>query len=232
MHKLRRASLGAAIGIGVLAWGTSANAAATISLEVFDGATLIGSVSNVLGGFATVSGSDANFSSFSVTSNGVPVIPSPDFGTLTIDAQAVSGSHTLTVLATQQGLTGFPSGVLASSWAANYLVNPQNVSSVAVANFIDPGNGAFATTTPIGSHTFTGGVNGSFGPVNTAVGPGLTTFSETERFVISFTGAADVQANSQIATAVPELRTWAMMLLGFLGLGFAFRQSRRKVSMA
>ena len=52
MHKLRRASLGAAIGIGVLAWGTSANAAATISLEVFDGATLIGSVSNVLGGTA------------------------------------------------------------------------------------------------------------------------------------------------------------------------------------
>jgi hypothetical protein len=33
-------------------------------------------------------------------------------------------------------------------------------------------------------------------------------------------------------TAVPELRTWAMMLLGFLGLGVAFRQSRRKKSFA
>jgi hypothetical protein len=32
--------------------------------------------------------------------------------------------------------------------------------------------------------------------------------------------------------AVPEPGTWAMMLLGFLGLGFAFRQSRRKVSFA
>jgi hypothetical protein len=32
--------------------------------------------------------------------------------------------------------------------------------------------------------------------------------------------------------AVPEPATWAMMLLGFAGLGFAFRQSRRKVSMA
>jgi hypothetical protein len=30
--------------------------------------------------------------------------------------------------------------------------------------------------------------------------------------------------------AVPEPGTWVMMLLGFLGLGFAFRQSRRKVS--
>jgi hypothetical protein len=25
--------------------------------------------------------------------------------------------------------------------------------------------------------------------------------------------------------------TWAMMLIGFAGLGFAFRQSRRKVSL-
>jgi hypothetical protein len=33
-------------------------------------------------------------------------------------------------------------------------------------------------------------------------------------------------------SAVPEPSTWAMMLLGFLGLGFAFRQSRRKVSFA
>jgi hypothetical protein len=31
---------------------------------------------------------------------------------------------------------------------------------------------------------------------------------------------------------VPEPSTWVMMLLGFAGLGFAFRQSRRKVSFA
>jgi uncharacterized protein (TIGR03118 family) len=33
-------------------------------------------------------------------------------------------------------------------------------------------------------------------------------------------------------SAVPEPSTWAMMLLGFAGLGFAFRKSRRKVSFA
>jgi hypothetical protein len=33
-------------------------------------------------------------------------------------------------------------------------------------------------------------------------------------------------------SAVPEPSTWAMMLLGFAGLGFAFKQSRRKASMA
>jgi CHRD domain/PEP-CTERM motif len=33
-------------------------------------------------------------------------------------------------------------------------------------------------------------------------------------------------------SAVPEPSTWAMMLIGFAGLGFVFRQSRRKVSFA
>jgi hypothetical protein len=33
-------------------------------------------------------------------------------------------------------------------------------------------------------------------------------------------------------SAVPEPATWGMMLLGFIGLGFAFRQSRRKISFA
>jgi hypothetical protein len=37
---------------------------------------------------------------------------------------------------------------------------------------------------------------------------------------------------SVIAAAVPEPSTWGMMLLGFVGLGFAFRQSRRMVSFA
>jgi hypothetical protein len=38
--------------------------------------------------------------------------------------------------------------------------------------------------------------------------------------------------HSFFAAPVPEPSTWAMMLLGFAGLGFAFRQSRRKVSVA
>ena len=37
---------------------------------------------------------------------------------------------------------------------------------------------------------------------------------------------------TNVASGVPEPPTWAMMLLGFVGLGFAFRQSRRKVSLA
>jgi PEP-CTERM motif-containing protein len=35
-----------------------------------------------------------------------------------------------------------------------------------------------------------------------------------------------------VVAGVPEPATWGMMLLGFVGLGIAFRQSRRKVSFA
>jgi hypothetical protein len=43
----------------------------------------------------------------------------------------------------------------------------------------------------------------------------------------------DITASFQsVADSVPELPTWALTLLGFLGLGFAFRQSPRKVSFA
>jgi outer membrane lipase/esterase len=37
---------------------------------------------------------------------------------------------------------------------------------------------------------------------------------------------------AEAVTAVPEPSTWAMLLIGFAGLGFACRQSRRKVSFA
>ena len=43
---------------------------------------------------------------------------------------------------------------------------------------------------------------------------------------------ASFEVFGDVTTAVPEASTWAMMLLGFAGLGFAFRQSRRKVSFA
>jgi hypothetical protein len=45
-------------------------------------------------------------------------------------------------------------------------------------------------------------------------------------------GLSGINFYSGTVAAVPEPSTWAMMLLGFLGLGFAFRQSRRKVSFA
>jgi len=61
---------------------------------------------------------------------------------------------------------------------------------------------------------------GVFGPGGTFLGDAANATDLSDLFV---PGAI---------SAVPETSTWVMMLLGFAGLGFAFRQSRRKVSMA
>ena len=39
-------------------------------------------------------------------------------------------------------------------------------------------------------------------------------------------------ATTGAVSGVPEPSTWAMMLIGFAGIGFVFRQSRRKVSLS
>ena len=82
---------------------------------------------------------------------------------------------------------------------------------------------------------------------NSATSLGVQIFAGTDEGVThTFTGANDAftfynfqATNGNVllqevsgVTAVPEPATWGMMLLGFLGLGFAFRQSRRKVSFA
>jgi hypothetical protein len=51
--------------------------------------------------------------------------------------------------------------------------------------------------------------------------------------ISSLVGTQTITGNvggSTLVPGVPEPATWGMMLLGFVGLGFAFRQSRRKVS--
>jgi hypothetical protein len=53
--------------------------------------------------------------------------------------------------------------------------------------------------------------------------------------LVALVSTTDIQTEILLtsdADAVPEPATWAMMLLGFVGLGFVFKQSRRKVSMA
>jgi hypothetical protein len=46
------------------------------------------------------------------------------------------------------------------------------------------------------------------------------------------TGAGCIAVFKETASAVPEPSTWAMMLLGFLGLAFAFRTKRRVLGVA
>ena len=78
-------------------------------------------------------------------------------------------------------------------------------------------NGMFTTLDPFNSMAVTAnGINDN----NQIVGFFVDANDNTIGFI------------SPAISAVPEPSTWAMMLLGVAGLGFAFRQSRRKMSMA
>ena len=61
---------------------------------------------------------------------------------------------------------------------------------------------------------------------------GLLTAGTTYRFTYSGTagsGGSDFSGNSAFYPAVPEPATWAMMLLGFAGIGMAMRRRSRPV---
>jgi hypothetical protein len=74
--------------------------------------------------------------------------------------------------------------------------------------------------------------SGSDELVHTLVGPVSNFYYFKENTATGATLDNVLLAEVSGVAAVPEPATWAMMLLGFVGLGFAFRQSRRKVSFA
>jgi hypothetical protein len=140
---------------------------------------------------------------------------------------------------TSAGPIGFlrTGNISTSSYDANYRID-------GLGNLAPQTAFLFASPTP-------GFINFAFYDVNNpnatqALGPGqssLFIFLDTNATNYAQTASLDVatigtfQFSNEISTfapaaAVPEPSTWAMMLLGFVGLGFAFRQSRRKASVA
>jgi hypothetical protein len=120
---------------------------------------------------------------------------------------------------------------------SQYCANPGNFNVTFTATWNNPAFG------PMGTPIFA-----QFSPDNTQFGgmgnvqgtfvgwEGLDPNGLSETAFDNHTGAeTGVLADIFIGTptsGVPEPSTWAMMLLGFAGLGFAFRHSRRKVSFA
>jgi hypothetical protein len=121
-----------------------------------------------------------------------------------------------------------------------------------VSNIIDNGPGTF-TSSPVatmqdGFGTFkqgirtdaTGGTTLSFTVAAETIGNLIVSTAPPPNNLSLF--AADVAGGGGtgntgnigggVVAGVPEPSTWGMMLIGFVGLGFAFRQSRRKVLFA
>jgi hypothetical protein len=106
----------------------------------------------------------------------------------------------------------------------------------------------FYSSDPFNGPVFTVLSGNSFGSVTNIVenlhcvpcNP-VTAFVLGDSLYVNWEGAGGGQVGDSIrmvfsvggpVTTVPELSTWVMMLIGFAGLAFVFRQSRRKMSFA
>ncbi len=117
--------LGAAIMALPMTWASSAYASPTLALAVFDDGTAVSGTLSSGTGTLAFSGGDANFGLITVNIFGVPSIPSPDLGTMNSQlstALGFSGTHTIDIIATQSGLSGFLGGGGTTTMTYNALI--------------------------------------------------------------------------------------------------------------
>jgi hypothetical protein len=133
------------------------------------------------------------------------------------------------VMAMTSNSAGFSSiGLLQGNASATFGIGPQqfvyNVGPIGAGNPIDAGVTFPFTDTD--TSTFLTNVTGA--NPNNIVDIYTNAAANGDPAIL----ANDLAINGGVPSGVPEPSTWAMMLLGFAGLGFAFRRSRRRVSFA
>jgi hypothetical protein len=199
-------------------------------------ALAIGAVTSASASTVTITLQQSGFADFQTSGTGSASTGTMTFGTFTIDNVTgssnpfafpiqISGSSslgtgtggTLNVFVTVQGLTA-QTGAFFSGFTENSISGATTVQEL---TFVDPLNGLNGGT-QIGSTSFT-----ALGSTSQTyfIDPTLLTnpYSLTEEFIITTDGQGAALAT--ITVAVPEASTWAMMILGFFGIGFmAYRR--------
>jgi PEP-CTERM motif len=200
-----------------------------LHIEVFDGASLVDSVTSTTG-TVNLSTTDANFSEISFTGVGAPIVADPDLSTVTLNVKSASaGTHTLTIDVFQTGVSALAGSKLASTFTVNDLIGDPGPTTE--STFF---NGSASTLgTLLQTHTFAvGDLDDHIGPLFNTLGSALT--ADAQQYVINFTHAGE-SANDTIelaSSAVPEPSTWAMLLSGFGLLAFLGMKRHRTNRLA
>jgi hypothetical protein len=191
---------------------TSANAAiVTIGLQ--EAGVNGGAITTEATGTDSAAITNTAYGTFNINNVSGTVLPGSLQGN---SLNATGSSGTLNVFVTFQGLNA-PSNAFFSGFTENSLTAGTTVQELTL---LSTTNALFAGT-QLSSQTFT--TDGAV--VQTAfASSGAGPYSITEEYIIS-TGANGGSGNSTIVVSVPETSTWAMMIVGFLGVGFlAYRR--------
>jgi PEP-CTERM motif len=219
MYKLLTALSAVALAAGM---ATAADAA-TIAIGLQQAGVNGGAITNEGAGPISISYGTFNLNNVSGITNPSILLPQI-LNSNAIDANT-TGSGSINVFVTALGL-GAPLGSI--PFQSAFTVNTLTAGwTVLEQTFISTSN-ALWTGSLLDATSF-----GAIGTnVLTALGTtGAGPYSITAEYTITAVGAGSSNATINVS-AVPEPATWGMMLLGFAGLAFAFRQSRRKVSFA
>ena len=219
-NNLRKIALSALSGVALLVTLASAADASvvTIGFSVGGGAPAV---------LATGTNSATITAPVPTGTNSITAFAAPALPTDLLDSTSLNittaGPLTFSVFVTAQGLTS-PTGL--NTFQSNFTSNTLPAGwSVTEATFIDAGNGLFTTGSPLSTATF----NAIGTSVKTALGnAGAGPYSLTEVYTVNATGAGTVLSTISMSAAVPEPSTWAMMILGFIGVGFMAYRRRDK----
>jgi hypothetical protein len=207
--------------------------AETIYIGLQETGTNGGAITQVKSGVATTGpsfiGSYGTFHITDATGLDVGTPTSPNFGSnILVATGAQTASHTITIYVTETGITGGLPTTFNVGLTANFLSAGWTATETVYEN---NNNSKFGTTTSLFSSPFTA-TNTAESTNGTDKVTTDTPYSITEVYTIttavSSTAAKAQLTESTFTTVIPEPSTWAMMVLGFIGLGYAaFRRNSK-----
>jgi hypothetical protein len=201
----------------------ASQADATLMLSVTDNGTAIAGCASTSASPLSVICSNANFSAIQVSAQGTPTVPSPDLGTITINASAgpLAATHLLDVMVTQTGLSGFTGSLSSTTFTENSLIGLPGPTTF---DMIFNGTTIATATLPVSVNPQTAG------PFIVPLGAIPGAFTDEQTISVDFGPSIQIQqseAGAQfqaISAAVPEPSSLAILSGALLGLGLWYRR--------